>query len=502
MKMRILHISDTHIGSAKHFNEDSLKHILTEAKDDEYDLLIHSGDVTQDGKENHFLKAKKIFSEIDIPVIIIPGNHDKRSGGISLYRDYIGEPNGVKEVGESIVIHVDSGVLDSDIGRVGMSKFEMINKALKKYDEKKMKIIVLHHHTLPIPMAGRERNVLSNAGDLLELFLRFDVDLVLSGHRHYPNVYHVDGTVFVNAGTASGKKTRYGDANSYNAIEIDEDKVDVTTHRIDEGIEPTKKSYPRKEQRVFYDFGERKYRLIHTSNTFISPSRKFKEKHFFKALEKINFMEGDVLVHCGGIVKEGIPKDYELAQNYMSKFDLPIVYSPAGRDINYLGYELFDEYFGEIDQEFSEEGIYLKGISSAQYDSPIGMIGETGREKLFNELEEVEDSFKGIFLHHNVLPIPHAREKGLMEDSGDFLRRAVDEKIDLILTGTSSHPFASRIGDTVVVNANSLSSVYQRSIFGNSFNVIDVYQKVIMVSEVNSLWGTRRVLGIWERNDR
>jgi len=99
-----------------------------------------------------------------------------------------------------------------------------------------------------------------------------------------------------------------------------------------------------------------------------------------------------------------------------------------------------------------------------------------------------------------VLPIPHSREKGLLEDSGDLLREMVDAKIDLVLTGTSSHPFAAQIGDTIVVNANSLSSVYQRSVFGNSFNIIDIYEGAIAVFEVNSLWGQRRLLGIWERN--
>ncbi len=499
--MKILHISDTHINGSKHFEENSLREILAEVEKERYDLIIHSGDVTQEGKENHYLKAKKIFSGIDIPMVVIPGNHDKRSGGISLFKDHIGDPNGVKETESGVVIYVDSGVLDSDIGRVGMTKYNMINRALKLHNDKDIKIIAMHHHTLPIPMAGRERNVLSNAGDLLELFLRYDVDLVLSGHRHYPNVYHVDGTVFVNAGTASGKKTRYGDVNSYNVIEIDEEKMKVTTHRIGENSDTDEKKYFRKEKRVFHDFGKRKFRLIHTSNSFISSSRKFKEKHFFNALNKINSLEGDVLVHCGGIVKEGIPKDYDVASAYMSKFDVPVVYSPAGRDINYLGYELFEEHFGEIDQKFRDKDIYLRGISSAQYDSPIGIIGETGRERLFTEFNEVDESFKGIFLHHNVLPIPHAREKGLLEDSGDFLRRAVDEKVDLILTGTSSHPFAARVGETVVVNANSLSSVYQSSLFGNSFNVIDVYEKVIVVSEINSLWGARRVLGIWERNN-
>ncbi len=498
--MKILHISDTHIGRKKHFNRNSLEYILKRAKDKEFDFLIHSGDVTQSGKEKQYIKAKKLFSDLDIPFVIIPGNHDKRSGGIKLYKEYIGQPNGIIEQDNAVILFVDSAVQDSNVGRVGMVKFDMLRNGLRKYNDKDIKIVVLHHHTVPVPMAGRERNVLSNAGDLLDLFLRFDVDLVISGHRHYPNVYEIDETTFVNAGTTSGRKTRYGDLNSFNEIDIGEKNLSIRTYRIGEEYDHEEKETTRKGKRIFYDLGERKFRIIHISNTFISSSTKFRQTHFINALDKINSLESDVIVHCGGIVKEGIPKDYQLADEFMDRFKSPVLYTPAGRDINYLGYELFGEYFGEIDQDYSKNDIYLKGVSSFKYDSKVGVIGDIQREKILENLKNRPESFKCIFLHHNVLPIPHAREKGLLEDSGDFLREAVDSNVDLILTGTSSHPFFARVENTLVVNANSMSSVYQRSLYGNSFNVIDIYEKVIVVSEVNSLWGAKRIQGIWERN--
>ncbi len=497
--MKIFQISDTHLGDESYFEKDALDKALEELKTGDYDLLIHSGDVTQDGKLEYYKEAQRFFEKIEIPYIVIPGNHDKRSGGKSLFEDYIGSRNDVQEVGNAVVVYVDSAVPDTDIGRVGMVKFDMMKEALNEYNKKDIKIVVLHHHTLPIPKAGRERNVLSNAGDLLDLFLKADVDLVLSGHRHYPNVYRVENTVFVNAGTVSGKKTRHGDVNSYNVIEIEKNRLKVKTKRI--GRSTRLYEYPRKEKRIFHEFGDRKTRIVHLSNTSISSSTNFRYTHFLNAVDKINSLDPDITVHCGGVVEEGIEKNYEMAGQNLSKIEGPIVYTPAGRDINYLGYELFPHHFGEMDQSYEGDDIFIQGVSSSQYDSPIGIIGETERKRLFQKLEDREESFKGVFLHHNVMPIPHAREKGLLEDSGDFLRELVDEKIDLVLTGTSSHPFSAKIGDTVVVNANSMSSVYQRSVYGNSFNLIDIYEKVIVVSEINSLWGTRRIVGMWDRND-
>ena len=152
-----------------------------------------------------------------------------------------------------------------------------------------------------------------------------------------------------------------------------------------------------------------------------------------------------------------------------------------------------------MDQEYSLEGVYLKGISSAQYDSEEGIVGETERARLFQEMNEIGSKMKILFLHHNVLPIPHSREKGLLEDGGDLLRGSVESEVDLVLTGTSSHPFATKINDTIVSNANSFSSVYQRSLNGNSFNLIDIYEKAVVIFEINCLWGTQKILGIWER---
>ncbi len=124
--------------------------------------------------------------------------------------------------------------------------------------------------------------MLSNAGDLLELFIRSDVDLVLSGHRHYPNVHQVEDTVIVNAGTVSGKKTRHRDVNSFNIIEIDEENISVKTRRIDKSV--STKTMSRGEKKIFSDFGDRLFRIIHTSNTFISNSPQFQSTHFSNAV--------------------------------------------------------------------------------------------------------------------------------------------------------------------------------------------------------------------------
>ncbi len=498
--MRIFHLSDTHVGDASSFNKGTLYRLLEAVEESDCDVVIHTGDVTQGGRKREYQRARQMLPKIDAPMVILPGNHDARSGGLHLFKEYIGETSGVREIGDAVIIYVNSAFADSDQGRVGMVKYDMMRSALNEHSDAPVKVIALHHHVVPIPRAGRERNVLYNAGDILDLILSSDVDLVLSGHRHYPNIYRIENTVFINAGAASATKTRYGDVNSYNVIDIDAERQHVSTRRVDGSRQ--RQSFPRRRRHVFSDFGRRVFRVVHVSNSCISDGRAFLLQHFRNAVDGIAGLQPDLMVHCGGIVREGIAQDYEVATRELSALNVPVVYTPAGRDINYLGYHLFAAHFGQFDQAYSDDDILFQGISSAQYDSHDGIVGPTERQTLLGQLADAPQQIKAVFLHHNVLPIPHSREKGLLEDSGDLLRELVDAGIDLILTGTSSHPFAARINNTVVVNANSLSSVYQRSLFGNSFNLIDIYEGAIAVFEINSLWGRRRLLGIWARNNR
>jgi hypothetical protein len=158
------------------------------------------------------------------------------------------------------------------------------------------------------------------------------------------------------------------------------------------------------------------------ANTFISESRVFVEKLFDNAVEAMHELRPDLVVHAGGVVGEGTQADYEPAVDKLSTLDLPLLITPSGRDMNYLGYELFVRYFGDIDPSYETDQLYIQGVSSFQYDAATGVVGKSAREKLWSVLGDVRAKARAVFLHHNVIPVPHSRNKGLLEDAGDFLR--------------------------------------------------------------------------------
>jgi 3',5'-cyclic AMP phosphodiesterase CpdA len=93
-----------------------------------------------------------------------------------------------------------------------------------------VKIFVLHHHLLPIPGTGRERNIVNDAGDVLEVLIECGVDLVLSGHKHVPYAWRLENMYIVNAGTVSTLRLRGDTKPCYNVVQIKGDHVLVTRH--------------------------------------------------------------------------------------------------------------------------------------------------------------------------------------------------------------------------------------------------------------------------------
>jgi 3',5'-cyclic AMP phosphodiesterase CpdA len=62
---------------------------------------------------------------------------------------------------------------------------------------------------------------------------RLDVDLVLSGHKHVPFFWGVNGMLVCNSGTATTKRVRGLTPPSWNEIQIDASTIKVFLHYPD-----------------------------------------------------------------------------------------------------------------------------------------------------------------------------------------------------------------------------------------------------------------------------
>ncbi len=170
--MKIIAFSDIH-GSIKTIND-----IIKKAKNEKVDFIICVGDITYFGKDLDKLLFKL---KCDIPLIIIPGNHEDENEVMKLCKKFgfLFLHNSSYRIGNYLFIGRGSGgfsLVDEE--------FEHIANKLKKTIKKSDKIILLTH----APPYGTRLDLLSVGHVGCNSFTKFirEVKPVLhiSGHLH------------------------------------------------------------------------------------------------------------------------------------------------------------------------------------------------------------------------------------------------------------------------------------------------------------------------------
>jgi 3',5'-cyclic AMP phosphodiesterase CpdA len=221
----IAHLSDIHCGGP-YFVPNLMERALAEVNDLDPDIVICSGDLTTFGFKQEYAMAKEYLDRIRCEqFVVIPGNHDSRNVGYVHFEQMFGPRNSVLRTGGVTVVAVDSTEPDLDHGQIGRGRYRWIEEQFAEPAD--LKIFVLHHHLLPVPGTGRERNIVYDAGDAIECLQRSGVNLVLAGHKHVPYAWRLENLFVVNAGTVSSLRLRGNTRPCYNVIEVDDKHVSV-----------------------------------------------------------------------------------------------------------------------------------------------------------------------------------------------------------------------------------------------------------------------------------
>lgn len=230
MVKKIIHLSDIHFGE-KTFSKDLIYKVLSQLRKEKPDLIIVSGDITQNGYKYEYEMMKKFIERLIYiaKTFVVPGNHDARNVGLIHFEKLIGPRKFVHLDNDHkvVIIGLDSSEPDINDGQIGFDQLMWLNEELSKVSNEYCKMVVFHHHLLPIPNTGRERNILLDSGDLIQILLDDEVDIVLNGHKHVPNVWMLEKMIVINAGTATTLKLRGETLPSYNELLIYDDKIIV-----------------------------------------------------------------------------------------------------------------------------------------------------------------------------------------------------------------------------------------------------------------------------------
>ncbi|MGH8997858.1 MAG: metallophosphoesterase family protein [Acidimicrobiia bacterium] len=234
----IAQLSDIHCGSV-FFDPELLHHAVSEVRALSPDLVLVGGDLTTDGYAHEFRNAQAYLAPLfdgGLPTVVIPGNHDAKNVGYLHFADSFGagdvpgKSDRVLRLSASLgavtVVAMDSTKPDLAEGEIGRERYAWLRQQF--VHPSAYKIFALHHHLLPVPGTGRERNTVWDAGDVLSLISEAGVGLALSGHKHVPFVWLLNDVLVVNSGTVSSHRLRGYVRPSYNVIEVTEEQVVVT----------------------------------------------------------------------------------------------------------------------------------------------------------------------------------------------------------------------------------------------------------------------------------
>jgi 3',5'-cyclic AMP phosphodiesterase CpdA len=221
----IAQISDLHTGSP-FFVPNLMERAIVEINELAPDVVAVTGDLTNDGFRQEYLLAKSYLERIECPrLLVIPGNHDSRNVGYVHFEELFGARSCHFAQDGISIVGVDSTEPDLDYGTIGRARYRWLEEQFA--EPAVLRIFLLHHHLLPVPGTGRERNMVYDAGDTLEVLQRIGVNLVLCGHKHVPYAWRLEDLFVVNAGTVSSLRLRGFTRPCYNVVTIADDTVTV-----------------------------------------------------------------------------------------------------------------------------------------------------------------------------------------------------------------------------------------------------------------------------------
>ncbi|MHB1361334.1 MAG: metallophosphoesterase family protein [Thermoleophilia bacterium] len=221
----IAHISDMHAGS-QYFVPNLMDRAVIELNELKPNVVVSTGDLTNEGFKQEYLLAKSYLDKIQCEnLLLVPGNHDARNVGYVHFEELFGSRQAICHRDGISIVGVDSSEPDLDYGTIGRHRYKWIAEQFSAPAD--LRIFLLHHHLLPIPGTGRERNMVYDAGDTLEVLQDCGVNLVLSGHKHVPYAWRLENIFAVNAGTVCTLRLRGKVRPCYNVIEIGDDEVTI-----------------------------------------------------------------------------------------------------------------------------------------------------------------------------------------------------------------------------------------------------------------------------------
>ncbi len=206
MPFRIVQISDIHLFDRE---EDALLGVKTNESfdavvellksDQKPDLIILSGDLSQDGSTESYIRISDKMKEFAVPVYYVAGNHDNLKILNEIYpRDNITHHRHIVLKDWHIIL-LNSQKVGAVDGYLDRTQISFMEHCLQMYPEHHA-IVVFHHHPILVNSVWLDKLGLTNADELWASLKNFpSVHTLLFGHVHQEHEGKKNGIQYFSA---------------------------------------------------------------------------------------------------------------------------------------------------------------------------------------------------------------------------------------------------------------------------------------------------------------
>ena len=243
--MRLVHISDLHFGAVSPDMPAFLRDAVIAA---EPEVVVVSGDLTQNGRVREFEEARTFLDSIPLPQLVVPGNHDVPRWWVIWerfrrpwrhYRRLVQEDLEPVWTSPGLFImgtnsaRIAGWHLDWSRGRLSHHQMARMVKAGQEADDEALKVLVVHHPPAAPPQ-GTRRHLIGRQREFSQSVNLAGVDLVLAGHFHisYAQTLRLSGGSAARSCVLSAVSTAIshrlkGEPNGFHIIEGDAHQLSV-----------------------------------------------------------------------------------------------------------------------------------------------------------------------------------------------------------------------------------------------------------------------------------
>lgn len=214
---------------------------LVSKEQPEFDLLLMTGDLSQDGSVMAYQRLEELIKPFNKPYYWFCGNHDNRENMAEVAKES-GAMTSVVRQGNWQLILLDSSVPGEVHGNLAQDQLDILSSALKERPDLHT-LVSLHHHPIEMKSQWIDTIGVKNSAEFLQILnAHNNVKAVLWGHVHQAHDDVRSGIRFLSTPSSCVQFTPKSDefdvdtqAPGYRWLELNDDgSIDTAVSRVED----------------------------------------------------------------------------------------------------------------------------------------------------------------------------------------------------------------------------------------------------------------------------